>query len=154
QTAPADASGSKPAVSPASPKSMHRAGKRRGADDQEALRYGGFCRECRAGSTPRAPSGVSTSNWVGPRVYGGAGECEQCGSVVRVLWFVLLYIPLVPLGAYRYKRIEDGLTEGRFRARLTRMRWEQVLPQWGPGLLVGVVIVAVVAALAGGGSRR
>jgi hypothetical protein len=61
-----------------------------------------FCARCQAQSDGRSSAGdMSRFNGIG-RTFGKASErCPQCRSVVRRVWFTVLYVPLIPLGKYR-----------------------------------------------------
>ena len=98
-----------------------------------------FCDDCVAASENRTPGNISTFNGIGRTFYGSADRCEKCGSIIKTLWFVLLYIPLLPLGSYRYKAEETGVISSRFRCRRTATNWSQVFLTWMIGWAVGIV---------------
>lgn len=102
----------------------------------------GFCEQCVTGSTEKSPGNISTVNGIGRKFYGHAEKCATCGSVVRVLWFTLVMVPLIPLGSYRWQQAEGS----RFFARRTHIRWPQVFVHWAVGLVLGVVAFSLIAA--------
>jgi hypothetical protein len=103
----------------------------------------GFCAACAAESDERTPGDISTTNGVGRKFYGGARPCVECGSVVRTLWWVFVDVPLVPLGSYRYKTIQDeGLGMKRFWTRRTRTHWDQIFKTWAVGWAAAAAAVA------------
>jgi len=125
------------------------------AADEQVLRTG-FCKACLADSTDESPGGISRVNGIGRKFYGSAEKCPACGSVVRVLWFVFVEIPIVPLGAYRYQLAEGGglSLRSRFVARRTHLRWQQVFAHWAVGLVLGAVAFALIAAYTGSKGKR
>lgn len=40
-------------------------------------------------------------NGIGLMLYGNKEPCATCGSVIKTLWFCVVFIPLIPLGKYR-----------------------------------------------------
>ncbi|GMR23335.1 MAG: hypothetical protein BMS9Abin37_1753 [Acidobacteriota bacterium] len=40
-------------------------------------------------------------NGVGRSLLGSGEPCRQCSSVVRRVWFTLLYVPIMPRSQYR-----------------------------------------------------
>ena len=91
---------------------LHPQGRNGGAPSQTP-----FCEDCLARSLPDAPGNIRTINGIGRTFYGEAERCRECGSVVRDLWFVIFFIPIVPLGRYRYQRLESAFGRSRFVAR-------------------------------------
>jgi hypothetical protein len=63
----------------------------------------GFCKSCDATTTPESAGSTVTFNGVGTKIYGSKNPCSQCGSVVQTKFFVVIFIPLIPLGKYRVK---------------------------------------------------
>jgi hypothetical protein len=124
------------------------------ADDKEGMLRTGFCTSCLSGSTDKSPGNISTINGIGRKFYGGADKCTACGSTVRVLWIVLFYVPLIPLGTYRYQRARGGGLSSRFLARNTAMRWPQVFVHWTVGLALGAVGFALIMAFAASKGKR
>lgn len=103
---------------------------------------GVFCKECVAECTVGSPGDTSTTNGSGRMFYGDAEKCPRCGSSVRVLWFVITYIPFIPLATYRYKQVGHTSSGKRFMAHETKRRWRQVLAHWVPLLtLVALPLV-------------
>ncbi len=51
---------------------------------------------------------MSTLNGVGARVYGRRDYDPESGTYVLTHWFTILYIPILPLGAYRVANAENG----------------------------------------------
>lgn len=121
-------------------------------DDEEQILQTGFCTKCTADSTSETPGSISTMNGIGRKFYGGAEKCPTCGSVVRVLWFVFVEVPLIPLGTYRYQESEKGVMRSRFLGRKTHTRWPQVFLHWSVGLMLG--FIAVMAIMAWSESKR
>ena len=70
---------------------------------QHFYRYPGFCQSCDAATTTESAGSTMTVNGLGTKIYGGKDPCGQCGSVVQTKFFVVLFIPLIPLGKYRTK---------------------------------------------------
>ena len=117
-------------------------------DEKEQILRTGFCEQCRADSTDDSPGGISAVNGIGRKFYGDAEKCSKCGSVVRVLWFVLASIPIIPLGTYRFQETQSGAVRFRFLARKTHTRWPQVFTHWAVGIVLGVIAFSLIAAFA------
>lgn len=115
---------------------------RRRADDDQIDRSG-FCKRCFGQTTSQSPWNISTFNGFGTRFYGAAEKCRECYSVVRALWVVFAFIPVIPLGTYRYQFISYVAMGRRFiAARQTRKtRWSMVFAHWL--VLVAVVVVLI-----------
>jgi hypothetical protein len=63
----------------------------------------GFCKSCDAATTPESAGSTTTVNGIGTKIYGNGNPCSQCGSVIQTKFFVVIFIPLIPLGKYRIK---------------------------------------------------
>jgi hypothetical protein len=70
---------------------------------QSFYRYPGFCKSCHTATTEASAGSTYTLNGIGTTIYGGKDPCSECGSTVQTKWFVVLYIPLIPIGKYRTK---------------------------------------------------
>ena len=70
---------------------------------QGFYRYPGFCKSCHTTTTEASAGSTFTLNGVGTKIYGGKEPCSECGSTIQTKWFVVLYIPLIPIGKYRTK---------------------------------------------------
>lgn len=119
------------------------------ADDLALARQEGglFCDACVRASGGGYPGNVTSLNGLGKTFYGESDRCSTCGSVVRTLWLILFFLPLIPLASWRllyrdFKREAIGTRE-TFSARSVPFAWGQVFRTWLVGLLV-------VAAFAGG----
>jgi hypothetical protein len=91
-----------------------------GMDDAGAIIQAGFCNRCIEESSPKSPGGVTTINGIGRMFYGSSRRCNTCDSIVRTLWVVVFFVPIIPLGKYRYQRIRGTVFGGRFLARRLR----------------------------------
>lgn len=75
---------------------------------QDFYRYPGFCKACDAATTPQVAGSTYTVNGIGTQLYGSKNPCPECGSTIQTRFFVVLYIPLIPLGKYRTKWTNPG----------------------------------------------
>jgi len=111
----------------------------------------GFCKKCYASSTFHSPGNVSTTNGTGSMFYGNDRVCLQCGSAVRVLWVVFCYLPIFPLGTYRYGYIREDRSlytkKSRFIARRTQTNMEQVAIHYALGVAVLVLSMLVASVI-------
>lgn len=125
-------------------------------NEKEQILSTGFCQACADDSTAQSPGNISTINGIGRKFYGQAEKCAACGSVVRVLWLVFAYVPILPLGSYRFQMTGGGgwSSRSRFLARKTRLRWPQVFAHWGVGLALGAVGAALLAAYVASKQKR
>jgi hypothetical protein len=70
---------------------------------QQYFRYPGFCKSCAAATTEESAGSTFTMNGVGTELYGSKDPCQHCGSIIRTKFIVFVFIPLIPLGKYRFK---------------------------------------------------
>ena len=63
----------------------------------------GFCERCTLATTEASAGGTFVMNGFGTRLYGSSEPCGICGSVQQTKFVTALYVPLIPLGAYRVK---------------------------------------------------
>jgi hypothetical protein len=75
---------------------------------QDFFRYPGFCKSCDASTTADSAGSTYTVNGVGTQIYGGKDPCLECGSKIQTKFFVVLFIPLIPIGKYRTKWCSPG----------------------------------------------
>ena len=100
-----------------------------------------FCERCVAASRDETSGDVVSTNGIGRTFYGRAEACSSCGSVIRTLWWAFIYLPVVPLGSYRYQKRGEGSGKTDFFSRRVALHWPQVLKTW----LVGALAVAAPA---------
>ena len=70
---------------------------------QSFYRFPGFCNTCTAATTEDSAGSTYTVNGIGTQIYGGKDPCRECGSRIQTKWFVVLFIPLIPIAKYRTK---------------------------------------------------
>lgn len=70
---------------------------------QHFYRYPGFCKSCSGSTTDDGAGSTYTVNGIGTKIYGGKDPCQECGATIQTKFFVVLFIPLIPLGKYRMK---------------------------------------------------
>jgi hypothetical protein len=79
----------------------------------EFHRFPGFCPNCTAETTGQSPGSTFTLNGIGTKLYGSGSKCPTCSSVIKRLWFCVLYIPVIPLGKFRIKQARAKRYIGR-----------------------------------------
>jgi hypothetical protein len=60
-----------------------------------------FCKKCQFETIARASGNLSRFNGIGTTFLGSSNACAECRSVVKRVWFTVLFIPVVPMGRYR-----------------------------------------------------
>jgi hypothetical protein len=60
-----------------------------------------FCQGCVRGTTAKSTGNMNRLNGTGRSFIGGSQRCPRCRSMIRRVWFTLLYVPLIPLSRYR-----------------------------------------------------
>ena len=80
---------------------------------QAFFRYPGFCQNCNSSTTADSAGSTFTLNGIGTKIYGGKDPCPECASTIQTKWFVVLFIPLIPIAKYRTK----WCTPGRYISR-------------------------------------
>ncbi|TDD80873.1 tetratricopeptide repeat protein [Actinomadura darangshiensis] len=80
--------------------------------DQTTLRrIPRFCEQCTSETIAWPAPATSTLNGVGTTLFGGADPCTRCGSVVKRLYFCVLFIPIWPLPArFRIITLKRSIT--------------------------------------------
>jgi len=61
-------------------------------------------------------------------VYGGKEPCPECGSTIQTKWFVVLFIPLIPIGKYRTKWCSPNQYLSRKLIKATRWWTKSACP--------------------------
>ena len=68
---------------------------------EEYFRYPGFCKRCEASTNPQSAGSTYTMNGIGTHLYGSKDPCPECGSKIQTKWFVIIFIPVIPISKYR-----------------------------------------------------
>jgi tetratricopeptide (TPR) repeat protein len=68
-----------------------------------------FCGPCTDETIAWPAPDTMSVNGIGTRFYGAANRCPTCGSVVRRLFFCVLWIPVWPMGRYRIITLSTSL---------------------------------------------
>lgn len=76
-----------------------------------------FCGPCTDETIPWVAPDTETVNGIGTHFYGAAHPCPRCGSVVKRLFFCLLFIPVWPMGRYRIITLGSAPTRSRYVGR-------------------------------------
>jgi hypothetical protein len=63
-----------------------------------------FCEACSVSTTDVSSGNMTRINGIGPSMIGAADRCAACRSVVRRVWFTVLFVPLIPFERYRVIR--------------------------------------------------
>jgi endogenous inhibitor of DNA gyrase (YacG/DUF329 family) len=94
---------------------------------QNFYRCPGFCQWCDADTTPKSAGSTFTMNGIGTSMYGSKSPCPKCGSIIKIKWLVVFFIPVIPLGKYRFKWV----TRGRYISRKLKPAGAQSSePKW------------------------
>jgi hypothetical protein len=113
-----------------------------------------FCPACRRSSSNEGPGSLATNQGIGKSFYGRRDVCDDCGSAVRTLWTVFLFIPLIPWGSYRVIEFEEEAANRTsvtpFVARKVAFQWPQVLKTCGVAFGALLFLLWLVA----NGARR
>lgn len=80
---------------------------------RDNVAHPGFCAACTAMSTDKTSGGTFTLNGIGTKLYGSKDRCSTCGAMTQTHWITLVYLPVIPLGKYRVKKV----TPGRYLSR-------------------------------------
>ena len=75
---------------------------------QNFFRYPGFCKRCNTSTNEKSAGSTVTVNGIGTALYGRKDPCGECGSVIQTKWFVVIFIPLIPIAKYRLKYCSPG----------------------------------------------
>ena len=85
-----------------------KAGENHYCDEQclEHHKYPGFCKECISETTDESTGGTAVATFgVGTALFGRAAKCPICHSVIKRKWFLVLFVPVVPLHRFRIKPV-------------------------------------------------
>lgn len=74
-----------------------------------------FCGPCTDETIAWLAPDTETFNGIGTLFYGAADPCPRCGSVVRRLYFCVLWIPVWPMGRFRIITLSTSLIGSRAR---------------------------------------
>jgi tetratricopeptide (TPR) repeat protein len=74
-----------------------------------------FCGPCTDETIAWLAPDTETVNGIGTLFYGAADPCSRCGSVVKRLYFCVLWIPVWPMGRFRIITLSSSLTGSRAR---------------------------------------
>jgi len=83
------------------------------AECRDNAAHPGFCAQCTSISTEKSSGGTFVVNGIGTRLYGSGDRCPTCGAVTQTHWITFVYLPVIPLGKYRVKKV----TPSRFLSR-------------------------------------
>ena len=75
------------------------------AECRDFSAHPGFCASCMAMTTEKPSGGTFVVNGIGTRLYGSADRCPACGAVTQTHWITFVYLPVIPLGRYRVKKV-------------------------------------------------
>jgi hypothetical protein len=78
------------------------------AECRDFTAHPGFCAQCTAISTEKSSGGTWVVNGIGTRLYGSKDRCPTCGAVSQTHWITFLYLPVIPLGKYRVKKVSPS----------------------------------------------
>ncbi|MFI9582397.1 tetratricopeptide repeat protein [Streptomyces sp. NPDC052236] len=76
-----------------------------------------FCGPCTDETTAWLAPDTVTVNGIGTIFYGAADPCSRCGSVVKRLYFCVLWIPVWPMGRFRIITLGRSLTGASYVGR-------------------------------------
>ncbi|MEW2354246.1 tetratricopeptide repeat protein [Spirillospora sp. NPDC029432] len=74
-----------------------------------------FCGPCTDETIAWLAPDTDTVNGIGSLFYGAADPCPRCGSVVKRLFFCVLWVPVWPMGRFRIITLGRSLTGSRTR---------------------------------------
>ena len=78
------------------------------AECRDYAAYPGYCPACVAITTDKSSGGVFVVNGIGTRLYGSNDRCTICGAVTQTHWITFVYLPVIPLGRYRVKKVSPS----------------------------------------------
>jgi Zn-dependent protease with chaperone function len=73
----------------------------------------GFCNVCTAETTDESPGSTTSVNGIGTSLRPRGDRCRNCHSVRTRKWFVILFIPVIPLKEYRVRWLDSQRYLGR-----------------------------------------
>jgi hypothetical protein len=93
---------------------------------------------------------MSTVNGIGTRFYGWQPPLPADRGAYATRWFVVFYVPLIPLARYELKVLTDRANEGFFDGAVdeyevlggTPLVWSEILRTWW-AFLRGLLLVVV-----------
>jgi hypothetical protein len=84
-----------------------------------------------------APS-LGTINGIGTRLYGRRNHDSQSGTYIATLYFTILYIPIIPIAAYRVKDV--GTNRYQFYGKVPLARSAFIAPAIIALLILGLIV--------------
>lgn len=91
---------------------------------------------------PTKPPALGTINGIGTRLYGKSDYDKESGTYISTLYFVLLFVPIIPLARYRVKDAGTNswyfLSKAPFRA----------LDKWHLGISCALLLLFIILASA------
>lgn len=99
---------------------------------------------------------MSTVNGIGTKLYGWRPISTRDRTAYATDWFVLLYLPIIPLARYKVRVLTDRKNEGFFGGgadhyellQRTELDWSEVLMTWWAVVRgIALVLVPFVVAL-------
>ena len=105
---------------------------------------------CRDVDTSKRNPGLSTVNGIGARFYGKRDFDQKTRSYITVHWFVILFLPIIPLGSYRVCNIGPDLYTIYGRVPLSPLLRKY---RWAVLALIALLILVVTISNSDAGGR-
>ena len=78
----------------------------------------------------------------------GSREQGSDGSYITTKWFVIFFLPIIPLGSYRVLKIESdpGIfnSSSKYQSVPVPLHWQQVLITYAIGWPIFIVILYII----------
>jgi hypothetical protein len=95
--------------------------------------------------------GMRTGNGSGTGLYGKSGYDPKDGSYISTKWFMIMLIPILPLGSYRVikERSADALLPGgiTWYSKKTLYKMQKVSLHWRQILITYIITALILTAL-------
>ena len=102
---------------------------------------------------------METVSGIGTTLYGKKDLDKESGWYTTTKWFVIVFLPIIPLGSYRVKRGETytGMPEGQvllgtsteFEMKKIKLDWLQVVKTFLIGWGIGIGLMYLLYWIAG-----
>lgn len=96
---------------------------------------------------------METLNGLGVTLYGKKDINKSDASYTATKWFVIAFLPIIPLGSYRVKRGENsfGIPEGKllpgtstdFYMEKIKLDWLQIIKTYLIGWFIGILFLSI-----------